>query len=195
MRTMIPAITISTTSVLAILVAIKAPPDSWLKVAAAAIARALIFRPKRLEETNTALRCAREAEKYATMATVEKAKQAELRLYEGLPEVTLGELREYYVETGPAYLDIVRLMHHQREKGLSLANQSRPSTIRIVSIGVPTIAGNIAYLKTREWRELNWYSAKRKRFFPSSSDPETQHNYELQKVDGVWKIIKDSYRP
>lgn len=125
---------------------------------------------------------------------VSEAIDAEFRCYQRLPEIEFGELRQWFVEDGPAWREVVTVLERNRVRGWHIRNPLNPSTKRLISVSVVRIAAQEAVVRTREYVYLRWWSEPESKYVYPYREENRQTYILVPDGLGAWRI-RENLRP
>ena len=120
---------------------------------------------------------------------------AEWAVYKRLPEIDLSPLDPWFLRDGPAYRRIQQLAERQNERRWTLqAPQNNPSTKRLLDIELIRIVGDEAWVRTKEYWYIRWWSIRKSRYAVSYRETNTQKHILVLRQN-AWHVEHNIYPP
>lgn len=127
---------------------------------------------------------------------VKKGIAAEMNAYRQLPTIYVEELELYFSKGGPAMAKIYEILCAHEKKRWVITTPNNPSNNTIYSIQLEQINNNKAIVATEEHFYLRWHDASKEHLpLEHVYNEHNQQKYLLEKQDGIWKIVDNSYPP
>jgi len=121
---------------------------------------------------------------------ITEAIDAEFRAYAALPIINENDLLPWYCADGPALKEICNVLMRHKKKEWFLSNPLNPSTKRLISIKVKSIAESEAIVTTTEYWYLRWWSEKCDSYVYTYRETNRQ-TYILRKEEQGWKVFQN----
>lgn len=145
---------------------------------------------RRLHEPNAA----HETEPAYLERVVAEAIDAEFAAYRALPELSTQHLTRWFDPDGPAWLDVVNILHRHVARGWIISNPFNPSTKRLLSATVEEIAATTAWVRTSEYWYLRWWDIAAAEYAYVYRETNRQR-YLLTRSDRGWRVLENIRPP
>lgn len=127
---------------------------------------------------------------------VTEATDAEWAVYMKLPEVDLSPLDPVFLPDGSARQRIKHLVERHHERQWTIRHpESNPSTKRILDISLLKLEENEAWVRTREYWYLRWFSLKLGDYAQIDYQETNTQKYILVRRKGKWLVEANIYPP
>lgn len=129
-------------------------------------------------------------------SALENAGKAEMGAYLALPGRHMAGVKKYFVEDGPAYVNIERVVEEHALRRWVLTNPGNLHRYKILSVGriIPLdfTSTRFEVHTTEVWR-LPWYDLRAKKYARDYFESNEQ-TYTLVKAGGRWLVYSDQYQ-
>jgi hypothetical protein len=115
---------------------------------------------------------------------------AEFQVYQALPELRFAGLEPWFVQDGPAKLEIQDMVIRQQPKGWTLTTPLNPSTYRLLETKVHSMEPGEAMVATKEYWYLCWQDPRTLERAYTYRETNRQF-YILRPEDGTWKVFQN----
>ncbi len=126
-------------------------------------------------------------------SVIDAAAHAEFAVYKRLPQIDLSPLAACFVVDGPAYQRIKNITEEHHQDGKTLAEPSyNPSTMRVLSVKLVELSSSTAFIRTKEYWYLRWWSLPKNRYVYVYNQTSSQR-YFLVRRAGKWLVEANAY--